>query len=211
MNHYDSRGLLVANIRNELAGSTCNGPGNRYVVWFQGCSHGCLGCYNPNTWSDSVVNLVRPLDLAERILSSGCDGVTFTGGEPMFQSLAFFQTLLFLHDSENRMRLPLGVVLFTGHTLSEINSDGDCKNALSLVDVAICGRFERDKRSVVGLRGSTNQEIWWNDSPLRGRSIINEESITSGQVFEAHPIDSGVVLTGFPDIEKLNIPGLKRK
>ncbi len=29
--------------------SHANGPGARYVVWFQGCSLGCPGCFNPGT------------------------------------------------------------------------------------------------------------------------------------------------------------------
>jgi len=210
--HVDVDGRPLANIRNELAGSFSNGPGNRYVVWFQGCGHGCVGCYNPLSWAAKIIELVEPATLAARILDSGCTGVTFTGGEPMSQSAAFFETLLGLQTRDGRLdhRLPDGILLFTGHTLSEVAADYHCIEALSLVDVAIMGRFERDKRNVEGLRGSTNQVIWWNQLPNRGRSIISEDSITKGQVFEAHTIGDGVVLTGFPDIEGLKIRGLKR-
>ncbi|GAB4558992.1 MAG: 4Fe-4S cluster-binding domain-containing protein [Haliangiales bacterium] len=29
--------------------SRANGPGARFVIWFQGCSLGCPGCFNPGT------------------------------------------------------------------------------------------------------------------------------------------------------------------
>lgn len=211
--HQDSAGSPLVNVRAELSGSLSNGPGNRYVVWFQGCGHGCVGCYNPGSWSSSVVNLVRPVDLAARILESGCDGVTFTGGEPMSQSVAFFETLLHLQSREGILdsRLPLGILLFTGHVMSEISRDHHCIESLSLVDVAIMGRYEQELRSVEGLRGSTNQMIWWNPLPARGRAIISEESVTCGQYFESHPVDGGILVTGFPDLENLNIRGLRRK
>lgn len=212
--HVDEFGNPLANIRNELAGSFSNGPGNRYVVWFQGCGHGCVGCYNPKSWAAEIVELVEPATLAARILDSGCDGVTFTGGEPMSQPAAFFETLLGLQTREGILdsRLPNGILLFTGHTMSEVAADYHCIEALSLVDVAIMGRYERDKRSVQGLRGSTNQIIWWNSLPGRGRSIIKEESITTGQNFETHAIGDGIVITGFPDLEGIKlIRGLKRR
>jgi len=210
--HFDA-GRPLANIRSELAGSFSNGPGNRYVVWFQGCGHGCVGCYNPKSWAAEIIELVEPAKLAARILDSGCDGVTFTGGEPMSQPAAFFETLICLQTRDGHLdsRLSNGIILFTGHTMREISEDHRCVEALSLVDVAIMGRYERDKRSVAGLRGSTNQVIWWNHLPNRGRSILREESITEGQHFEAHAIGDGIVVTGFPDLECLKIPGLNRE
>ena len=29
--------------------SIVDGEGIRSVIWFQGCSHNCLGCHNPET------------------------------------------------------------------------------------------------------------------------------------------------------------------
>jgi len=210
--YIDDTGLPLANIRNELIGSLSNGPGSRYVVWFQGCGHGCVGCYNPGSWSSSSNTLCRPSDIAERILSSGCSGVTFTGGEPMSQPAAFFEILCGLQSRSGILdsRLSSGIILFTGHTLSEIASDYKCSECLSLVDVAIIGRYERSLRSVSGLRGSSNQLIWYNPLSSRGRDIISSDDIESGQVFESHIVDSGVMLTGFPDLDNLNIRGLRR-
>ena len=36
-----------------LKGSRANGPGRCNVVWFQGCTLGCPGCFNPGTHDPS--------------------------------------------------------------------------------------------------------------------------------------------------------------
>ncbi|WP_425586158.1 4Fe-4S cluster-binding domain-containing protein [Streptomyces sannanensis] len=36
-------------VHSTLARSAANGPGLRFVVWSQGCSLACAGCFNPET------------------------------------------------------------------------------------------------------------------------------------------------------------------
>lgn len=203
----DSDGSALLNIRSELLGSVGNGPGYRYVVWFQGCGHGCLGCWNPGTWSSADVSLCTPAAVAARIHGSGCTGVTFTGGEPLSQPVGFLDLLRRLDVD----LLPDGILLFTGHELEEIESDADCRACLDYIDVAVSGRYVRELRSVRGLLGSTNQRLWWNAAEGRGLSRISEASVTDGQVFELHELESGILLTGFPDLDGLHIPGVSRE
>ncbi len=92
----------------------------------------------------------------------------------------------------------------------DLIEDRNCAYCLPMLDVIIMGRFKRELRAVHGLLGSTNQRVWWNTSPVRGRALIEEDSITKGQIFETHMSEAGVVLTGFPEIEGLKIPGLRR-
>ena len=33
--------------------TTAEGPGTRFCIWVQGCSHHCDGCYATNTWDKS--------------------------------------------------------------------------------------------------------------------------------------------------------------
>ncbi len=66
-----------------------DGPGIRYVVFFQGCPLRCRYCHNPDTWLPGKGREVLAGDLVQDILryrnfiSSG--GVTLSGGEPLFQ------------------------------------------------------------------------------------------------------------------------------
>ena len=202
----DSLGNPLLNIRSLLYPSYSNGPGRRYVVWFQGCDLGCVGCWNPGTWSSDCATLFAPESLADKILTSGCTGVTFTGGEPLRQAPGFLSLLRLL----DLALLPDGILLFTGYELEEIAEDVDCAACLNLVDAAVTGRYVRGLRSVRGLLGSTNQRCTWSEAEGRGRSRISEESILVGQQFEMHDVGSGILLTGFPDLERLNLPGIKR-
>ena len=34
-----------------LPRSAANGPGERFVLWVQGCPLACPGCWNPDTWA----------------------------------------------------------------------------------------------------------------------------------------------------------------
>jgi anaerobic ribonucleoside-triphosphate reductase activating protein len=70
--------------------SRANGPGVRFVVWFQGCTLGCAGCFNPATHSGSLgasrrslAELYAEIDLA--MIGAPIEGLTLSGGEPMQQ------------------------------------------------------------------------------------------------------------------------------
>lgn len=66
-----------------------DGPGIRYVVFFQGCPLRCRYCHNPDTWKFAdgkrwaAADLVRDILRYRNFISSG--GVTLSGGEPLLQ------------------------------------------------------------------------------------------------------------------------------
>ncbi|WP_276979774.1 pyruvate formate-lyase-activating protein [Johnsonella ignava] len=68
---------------------TVDGPGVRYVVFFQGCPLRCKYCHNPDTWQTGIgeeVSVDEILDDYENYkpyLHGG--GITCTGGEPLLQ------------------------------------------------------------------------------------------------------------------------------
>ena len=68
---------------------TVDGPGVRFVVFFQGCPMRCQYCHNPDTWdmSDgkekSVDEILEMFERNRSFYRTG--GITATGGEPMVQ------------------------------------------------------------------------------------------------------------------------------
>ncbi len=79
---------------------TMDGPGVRFVVFFQGCPLRCLYCHNPDTWNPNAGTLISAEEIVEKAerfrsyLRGG--GVTLSGGEPLLQpefSLAILQHL----------------------------------------------------------------------------------------------------------------------
>ena len=79
-----------------------DGPGVRYVVFFQGCPLRCIYCHNPDTWpleggrgDDGGGAGCEGLRPYRPFLRTG--GVTLTGGEPLLQSAFVFELIRALH------------------------------------------------------------------------------------------------------------------
>ncbi len=68
---------------------TVDGPGVRFVVFFQGCPMRCQYCHNPDTWNmadgkeKSVDEILAMFERNRSFYKTG--GITATGGEPMMQ------------------------------------------------------------------------------------------------------------------------------
>lgn len=68
---------------------TVDGPGIRFVVFFQGCPMRCLYCHNPDTWKMkaasqmTVEEILTEYEKNREFYHSG--GLTCTGGEPLMQ------------------------------------------------------------------------------------------------------------------------------
>ena len=77
--------------------SRVNGPGTRAVIWAQGCSHGCVGCFNPFSHDPTTGDLVTIDSLLSWVGSlrfgGHITGLTISGGEPMQQAVALAELL----------------------------------------------------------------------------------------------------------------------
>lgn len=136
--------------------SRANGPGVRAVIWVQGCSLGCPGCFNPETHPFTGGELVSVGDLFERIaaLKKAVEGITISGGEP-FQQRRPLLALLW----RVRQETTLSVVLFTGYTWDEVQRMPDADALLACIDVLIAGRYDQTRRLARDLRGSANKTV----------------------------------------------------
>ena len=68
---------------------TVDGPGVRFVVFFQGCPMRCQYCHNPDTWNMEDGNKMQAEEIIEKLERNRSfyttGGITATGGEPMMQ------------------------------------------------------------------------------------------------------------------------------
>ena len=118
--------------------STVNGPGNRFVVWTQGCPFHCDGCFNQATHSQTDGFDMDIAKLAELInQTQDIRGITLSGGEPLLQ---IKQVSLLL----NLICKDLDVLLFSGYTLEEISKNKLLKQLLYQVDAALLGRYNKN-------------------------------------------------------------------
>lgn len=101
---------------------TVDGPGVRYVVFFQGCPMRCQYCHNPDTWLPSdgeemeVDEILSRLERNRSFYKTG--GITVTGGEPMMQ--IEFLTELFAKAKERGIHTCLDTsgIMFPGRAAS---------------------------------------------------------------------------------------------
>ncbi len=147
------------NIMGYVDESEVNGPGCRAVVWIQGCKRGCSGCFNPDSWSFDINQLISIEELTDKILKNPRNtGVTFSGGEPFLQASALAKLAKILKSRG------LNVMSFSGFTLRELQSKNapvGAKELLSQLDILIDGPFVETLaiHSPNSLVSSSNQRV----------------------------------------------------
>ena len=121
---------------NNICHSRINGPGNRLVIWVQGCKFNCKGCFNPETHPYTKEHLVDVVDLAKMINEdTQIEGITISGGEPLdypkqIQSL--------LSNLEHRIT----TVIYSGYHYEDVVSDEDLMKVVKRADLSIIGRYD---------------------------------------------------------------------
>lgn len=179
---------MNVNLHAILPRSRANGPGVRMVLWFQGCSLRCPGCFNPDTHPFEHRSVVAVEQLVADIASEAreMEGITITGGEPLEQKDALLELL-----TRVREETPLSVILFTGWTWEELQRLPECATLLSCVDVLLAGRYDCTQRLAHGLRGSANKTVHF----LTGRYTLEDLESTPASEVVIGP-DGDVVISG---------------
>lgn len=145
--------IQIAGLVND---SIVDGPGLRFGVYVQGCSHQCRGCHNPQSHDYNGGITMDTREIWEKILANPLlDGITFSGGEP------FEQPLPLVELGEKAKEAGLNLWCYTGYTIEELlTANQDKKALLSLVDVLVDGPFLEEERSLeLKFKGSKNQRI----------------------------------------------------
>ena len=190
-----------------MPASRANGPGLRCVVFVQGCNLGCPGCWN--SWGHTFRGTEFAVEtiLAEvvnRHRQYLCDGVTFSGGEPMQQA----EDLDILLQSLRSALPRLSVGMFTGYSEEELETgryftrrgvDHERRRALwrsirSHLDFAVMGRYDRLQPSDAPMRTSANQALrLFSDRHTEMDFSVQAVEITIGA-------DGLTRTTGFPTL-----------
>ena len=188
----------MLNLHAFLDASTENGPGTRAVIWVQGCTLACPGCFNPDTHDAAIRELVAINDLATRILAlPSIEGITISGGEPFLQAapLAELGAIMRQHD--------LGVIVFSGFTYDQlIQADRSDWNALlAVTDLLIAGPFTQAEACDLALRGSRNQTLHFlSERYAAYRDQFDRDTNSVEIVID----ESGqITMTGFPATLKI--------
>lgn len=184
---------IFLNVHSKINSSVANGPGVRSVIWVQGCSIGCDGCFNPSTHSEtSGGDWVSVDELVSWVLDQSVDGLTISGGEP-FQQLDGILKL-----SRSIRMAGLSVIVLTGFTSAQVNAMVNEKDLSESFDVVVAGPYRSSKRIAASLRGSSNKEFLFfsNAYSEKDFDLLPEAEV----VIEA---DGTILVTG------INVPAIK--
>ena len=152
------------------------GPGLRFGVFVQGCSHKCKGCHNQGSWDALGGVKTTTAEVLREIKDNALvSAVTLSGGEPFEQAPACAQIA-----SELKC-CGYNVWCYTGYLYEELleraASEPDVQNLLDNIDVLVDGPFVESLHSYdLTWRGSSNQRlIDMNKTRQTGKVVLWKE------------------------------------
>jgi anaerobic ribonucleoside-triphosphate reductase activating protein len=134
-----------------------NGDGLRVVLWVAGCSHHCDECQNPVTWNPNggiPFGEKDKAELFEQLGKSYVSGVTFSGGDPLFE---INEPEILALAKEIRAQFPEKTIwLYTGYLWEYVKS----REIAQHIDVLVDGPYMKQLRDTkLHWRGSANQRV----------------------------------------------------
>ena len=134
-----------------------NGDGLRVVLWVAGCSHYCRECQNPVTWDPNgglPFTEDSKKELFELLEKSYISGITFSGGDPLYQTN---EPEILELAKEIREKFPGKTIwLYTGSTWEQIRDH----EIVSYLDILVDGEYVKELRDTqLYWRGSSNQRV----------------------------------------------------
>lgn len=146
----------MLNVASFVPSTTSLGPGNRAVIWLQGCQKRCKGCCNPHMHDIRIVELISIEKLSKLILSiDNIEGITIVGGEPLLQAKALSEFISITQKTR------LSIMLYSGYTLKYLcmKNDPCIDKTLDNCDVFVDGEYRHDEDNGEPWRGSANQKV----------------------------------------------------
>jgi len=161
------------NIAKLLSDSKTNGPGERFVIWLQGCSLNCKSCINPRFLAHEQRKIISVIELYNQIINTeNIEGVTYSGGEPFEQAESLYYLSVLLKEKD------LTIMSYSGFTYYELVNSKNIyvSKLLSVLDILIDGRYEEDKAIPLLWRSSKNQNVYFLTERYENfRKKVNQE------------------------------------
>ncbi|MDA7846093.1 radical SAM protein [Euryarchaeota archaeon] len=170
-------------------GSEIYGPGSRTVIWVQGCTLACKGCWNQDLWPTQGGRNHTVESLIERVKQVGDEGITLMGGEPLQQAPMILELIKKAGIED------LSIMLYSGYEEKELNPIQT--KCVELSDIVILGRYiEHLRDTSLRWRGSSNQVVRYPTERHRSVSSIEENNV------EIHMDENGKLkILGYPEKE----------
>ena len=145
---------------------TVDGPGVRFVVFFQGCPMRCQYCHNPDTWDmgeGKEKSVDEILDMFERNRSFyKTGGITATGGEPTAQMDFLLELFTKAKEKDIHTCLDTSGIFFREEWLSKKKDDrafAKFQELMQVTDLVMLDIKHMDEEAHVELTGCSNYNI----------------------------------------------------
>lgn len=178
---------MIGYVRNIITHSAVDGPGNRLVIFLQGCNFNCRYCHNPETIPRDWENSSFQMNVSDLVGEVGkyidyLSGVTFSGGECTLQSAfllaccralkergihilidsngsASKETLLSLAAYADGFMIDLKA--FSGHLHKVLTDAGNAHVLANILVLAQYGKLHEVRMVVVPDFADTRESITW--------------------------------------------------
>ncbi len=185
---------------------TVDGPGIRYVVFFQGCPMRCLYCHNPDTWAMNTGNQMTVEEiLADYKKNEGFyrgGGITATGGEPLVQ-LEFLITLF-----EEAKKAGIHTCLDTSGIAYRKELKDDFEALCKVTDLVLLDIKHSNEEKHQYLTGQSSKPVWEFLHFLKEQNVrvrIRHVLVPGLTLVQEDLYELGRALRGFTNIKELEL------
>lgn len=185
---------------------TVDGPGVRYVVFFQGCPMRCLYCHNPDTWDVTGGTLMEAEEILQNFEKNRVfyrnGGITATGGEPLMQ--LGFLTELFSRAKEKNIH----TCLDTSGILFSEEKKPEFEKLMAVTDLVMLDIKHMDPVEHKKLTGHPNENVLAFAGFLKENQVsmrIRHVLVPDITLVERELTQLGSWLLDFPNLEKIEV------
>ena len=125
-----------------------NGPGLRLSLFTSGCTHHCIGCFQPETWDfkhGEPFTLETQKYIIEKSKNKYIAGLSLLGGDPLDNVDGI---LSLLKEYRQVFGTTKTIWLWTGYTFDEVLKDELKSKVLPYIDVIIDGQFIEEEKDI---------------------------------------------------------------
>lgn len=157
-----------------------NGPGIRVSLFVSGCSHGCKGCFNKETWNPKYGEAFTEKQEQEIMqyfhkYPMLLRGLSLLGGDPTYHGN--LETLNSFVEKFRKEFPEKDVWLWTGYTWEEILKRKELLELIQKCDVIVEGKFEEEQKDLsLQWRGSKNQRVIDVQKSLSEKRIVEYQN-----------------------------------
>ena len=156
-------GVFMGYIHSLESFGSVDGPGVRFVVFFQGCPMRCAYCHNPDSWDMADGTEMAADDILKKMLRNKAfyrtGGITATGGEPMMQMDFLIELFTKAKAAGIHTCIDTSGIMYTGTNADGTPEDKKIEALMEVTDLVMLDIKHMDDMAHKDLTGHSNERI----------------------------------------------------